>query len=227
MLERGASHEATVEERQASRGRTRTNACIGLAASGLLTVVWFTLARRFGHGDVYAVIGPFACIVSASVIALYRRALAPALRPSTRGIVSGIVLGSAMTALTYPVFQLAVLIWPELEANVEQLYAAARNTTLPRALIWASAAAIAEELLFRGMLLDSLSRLMQPWMAAALSVVIYALAQLGAGSFIIFLMALGYGSAWTLQRRLTGSLLSTLISHLIWTPTTLVLFPVI
>ena len=226
MLDRDAVHEGMVDEPRASQVRTRTHAYVGLAASGLLIVAWFMLARSFGHGDVYAVIGPYACIVSASVLALYWRALAPALRPSTRGIVSGIVLGGAMTALTYPVFQLAVMIWPELDANVEQLYAAARNTTLPRALVWASAAAIAEELLFRGMLLESLSRLLQPWMAAALSVVIYALAQLGAGSFIIFLMALGYGSAWTLQRRWTGSLLSTVISHLIWTPTTLILFPV-
>jgi len=221
MLDKTIAQEATAAE-----GGWRTSASVGLAASAVLIVVWFSLARRFGHGDVYAVIGPYACFVSVSVLALYHPVLAPALRPSLRGIVSGVIVGVALTALTYPVYRLAVMWWPELDANVEALYVGARSTTLPRALLWASAAAIAEELLFRGMLLSSLTQRLPSRFATPLCVLIYAAAQLGTGSFIIWLMALGYGSAWTLQRNLTGSLLSPLISHLIWTPIVLLLFPV-
>jgi hypothetical protein len=54
----------------------------------------------------------------------------------------------------------------------------------------------------------------------------YALAQLGTGSCIVMLLAGVCGSIWTLQRRLTLSLLPPLLAHLIWTPIVIWLHPV-
>jgi membrane protease YdiL (CAAX protease family) len=209
---------------QEAGSRWKSYAVLGL----LLLVIgtWFTLIRRFGEGDVYAVIGPYACAVSALMFALRPRALADWMRPGLRPILIGLGVGVAMTVLTYPVFQLGVWLFPELDGYVQALYRGARSTTLVKALIWVVAAATAEELLFRGVLPDVLARWTRKPAAYGVSLVVYALAQLGTGSLIVSLMALVCGAIWSVQRFWTGSLLSSLIAHLIWTPTVILLYPV-
>ena len=96
------------------------------------------------------------------------------------------------------------------------------NVTLP----WVLAIIVAEELLWRGALLETFARRVSPPAAMALSVATYCVAQAGTGSWIVTLLALVCGTLWTLQRRLTRSLLSPLIAHLIWTPTVILLLPV-
>jgi membrane protease YdiL (CAAX protease family) len=58
------------------------------------------------------------------------------------------------------------------------------------------------------------------------SIASYAAAQFGTGSWIVMSFALVCGTLWTLQRHLTGSLLSPLIAHVIWTPIVILLHPV-
>lgn len=194
--------------------------CAGLVG------VWFLLIQRFGEGDVYAVIGPYACAVSAVLIALRFHQIRKWLTPDTRSVLIGVAVGIGMTLLTYPIFRLAAWIMPSLVGNVQTLYAGARSTTLPKAMAWVLAAILAEELLFRGVLPEALTHWFSERTAYAISLVIYALAQYGTGSIIVMLMALVCGTIWAVQRLYTGSLLSTLIAHLIWTPTVILLFPV-
>jgi membrane protease YdiL (CAAX protease family) len=192
--------------------------------AGML-VVWFLLFQRFGAGDVYAV-GPYACAVSGVLIALRHAAIRQWLRPDWRSIAIGVAVGVGMTLLTYPIFRLAAALWPGLTANVIGLYAGARSTTLPKALAWMLAVILAEELLFRGVLPDVLSNWMAQRAAYALTLLIYALAQYGTGSLVVLLMAVVCGTVWSIQRVLTGSLASCLVSHLIWSPTVLLFCPV-
>jgi membrane protease YdiL (CAAX protease family) len=193
--------------------------------AGML-VVWFLLFQRFGAGDVYAVVGPYACAVSGVLIALRHAAIRQWLRPDWRSIAIGVAAGVGMTLLTYPIFRLAAALWPGLTANVIGLYAGARSTTLPKALAWMLAVILAEELLFRGVLPDVLSNWMAQRAAYALTLLIYALAQYGTGSLVVLLMAVVCGTVWSIQRVLTGSLASCLVSHLIWSPTVLLFCPV-
>jgi membrane protease YdiL (CAAX protease family) len=86
---------------------------------------------------------------------------------------------------------------------------------------------MAEELLWRGALLEALERRTSRLAAFAISVGSYALAQLGSGSWIVFALALVCGALWTLERLLTRSLLASAISHLIWTQTVILLHPVV
>jgi membrane protease YdiL (CAAX protease family) len=192
----------------------------------LLALVWFLLIQRFGSGDVYAVIGPYACAVSILLIGLRPRAVADGLKPRWRAIGIGLAVGVAMTVLTYPAFRLAAAAFPSLEGHVQSLYSGARSTTLPRALAWVVSVIVAEELLFRGALPDTLSRYVPERSAYAISLVVYMLAQLGTGSLIVTSMAAVCGAIWTLERRLSGSLLAPLISHLLWTPCVILLYPV-
>jgi membrane protease YdiL (CAAX protease family) len=137
----------------------------------------------------------------------------------------GLVLGTTMTLATYPMFHLAVRVVPALRPAVRALYRAADGPSL-HAISWVAVLVLAEELLFRGALLDALERRTQPAVAAVLSVTAYALAQLGSGSLIVFLLALSCGAIWTRARRYSGSLVVSTISHLIWTECLILLFPV-
>lgn len=193
---------------------------------GSVIAGWLLLIRRFGEGDVYAVIGPYACVVIAVSASLYWRALLHWLRPTWRAIWTGLVIGVGMTAATYGVFHLAVWLVPSLDQEVQALYRGARTTTIAQALAWIFAAAVAEEVLFRGAWPATLRNYMPAPAAFGVSLVTYAFAQAGTGSWIVIALALGCGTFWTLQRYYTGSLLSPLISHLIWTPTVILLYPV-
>jgi membrane protease YdiL (CAAX protease family) len=186
---------------------------------------WFLLMRHLG-GSIYSVMGPFAVTVSVVIAALANRELRRWLKPTRTGVITGLCVGVGMTLATYPVYSLAKQVFPALGGYVAQLYLAAQETTWPRALPWVLAIIVAEELLWRGALLYVLSRRVPPNTAMAISVATYALAQFGTGSFIVMLLALVCGSIWTLQRHLTGSLLSPLLSHLIWTPVVILLYPV-
>lgn len=202
----------------------RTWIHVGVLAG--LIAAWFGLIQRFGQGDVYSVIGPFACAVCAVSIAIDPRAVQRWLAPHARAVLIGLGVGVTMTALTYPVFRLAVAVYPDLEPQVQGLYIGARSTTLPHALAWMSAIILAEELMFRGAWPAALERWMPRRGAFLVSLITYALAQFGTGSWIVVGMAAVCGSIWTLQRLYTGSLLSPLIAHLIWSPTVILLYPV-
>jgi membrane protease YdiL (CAAX protease family) len=202
---------------------------LALAVSAVVVALWVALISRFGDTDVYTVMGPYACIVSVVCFALFPRELIAALACDVRGLLLGLGVGAGMTLLTYPVFALAVKIMPSLQAQVAGLYQFATTTSLSAALFWVGTLVIAEELLFRGVLPRVLQRVL-PWAsqggAFAIAVLIYAAAQLGSGSFIVFLIALGCGTIWSALCRYTGSLTPGLIAHGIWSPTILVLFPV-
>ncbi|HKU40234.1 MAG TPA: CPBP family intramembrane glutamic endopeptidase [Polyangiales bacterium] len=197
-----------------------------LAVLSSLILVWFVLIQRFGEGDVYAVVGPYGCAVCAVSIASDPRAIWSWLAPRARDIWIGLAVGILMTALTYPVFRLGVAIEPSLDAQVQGLYVGARSTTLPKALTWVVAIICAEELLFRGAFPATLQRWLPRRAAFSLSLIAYTLAQYGTGSWIVMAMAGVCGSIWTVQRLYTNSLLSPLISHLIWSPTVILLYPV-
>jgi membrane protease YdiL (CAAX protease family) len=188
---------------------------------------WCLLLSRFGSGsNIYIVMGPFALTVILIVAALSDSALRRWLRPTPLAVLSGIGIGAAMTLVTYPLYGLMRSIVPGLDTEVAVLYSTAHQTALRQALPWTLAIIVAEELLWRGALLDVLAGRVSPWVAGAISVATYAAAQFGSRSWIVSLLALVCGSLWTAQRQLTHSLLSPLIAHLIWTPIVILLYPV-
>jgi membrane protease YdiL (CAAX protease family) len=191
-----------------------------------LILGWFFLIQRFGEGDIYAVVGPYACVVAAVSWAVYSEAVSHWLHPTWKAIWTGVAIGIGMTAATYPIYAFAAKLAPSLADDVRVLYSGAHTTTLGRAMLWIFAAACAEELLFRGAWPTTLRHFMPAPVAFFVSLVTYSLAQAGTGSWIVVALAFACGTFWTLQRYYTGSLLSPLISHLIWSQTVLLLYPV-
>jgi membrane protease YdiL (CAAX protease family) len=188
---------------------------------------WCLLLSRFGSGsNIYIVMGPFALTVLLVVAALSGNALRRWLRPTPLAVLSGLGVGAGMTLVTYPLYGVMRSIVPELDTEVAVLYSAAHQTSLAQALPWTLAIIVAEELLWRGALLEVLAGRVSPPIALAISVATYAAAQFGSRSWVVFVLALVCGSLWTAQRHLTRSLLSPLIAHLIWTPIVILLYPV-
>jgi membrane protease YdiL (CAAX protease family) len=191
-----------------------------------LTVMWLVLIDRFGQGDVYSVMGPYACVVLLVCIALRPRDLAVALRPTWGRVLSGLAVGVIMSVLTYPAFQLARQVVPQLDGQVQSLYHGARSTSISKALPWLMTIGLAEELLFRGLFPIAL----EPWRtrrhAYTIALIAYVVAQLGTGSWIVALLALVCGCVWSLLCVRSGSLLPSVIAHSIWSPTLILLYPV-
>lgn len=198
---------------------------LALVAGSASIALWFLLMGRFGAG-IYALMGPFAIGVALLIGLIFRARLRDWLQPTRRGVLVGLLVGVGMTLATYPVYAVACRIYPGLRVDVAVLYGAARETPLAESLPWVLAIIVAEELLWRGALLEAFASRVSPRAAMVLSVATYCLAQAGTGSWIVTLLALVCGTLWTVQRHLTRSLLSPLIAHLIWTPTVILLLPV-
>lgn len=191
-----------------------------------MSAAWATLLGQFGRGNIYWIMGPYALAMCVVLLTLRSRTLLRRLRPSLKNVGIGVGVGAAMTAATYPAFWLAEWLFPQLAANVSQLYRQSHDETLVVALAWVMVLAGAEELLWRGAWVEALTARFGALGAGTLSVLIYAAAQLGSRSFIVCLLAVCCGAVWTVERYYTRSLVAPLISHLIWTPTTILLVPV-
>jgi membrane protease YdiL (CAAX protease family) len=191
-----------------------------------MSVVWGILLHQFGTSPIYWIMGPYATLISATVLTMRGHALRRAMRPTLRNVGVGIGLGVLMTAATYPAYHLAQRLFPALAANVAQLYRQSHDESLPVALAWVVVIMSAEELLWRGAWVEALTARFGRTYAGVLSVLIYAATQLSSGSFIVCLLAVVCGAVWTAERYYTRSMIAPLLSHAIWTPTVILLLPV-
>lgn len=189
-------------------------------------IVWFLLMRQFGGADMYSVLGPYAVAVVAVLWLLRPRTLSRWLTPSFQPVAVGVAVGVLMTVATYPVYRLASHYLPGLDSYVNALYRSAATAPLAVELAWVCVIILAEELLWRGFVLEQLERRLPHAIAVIACVLVYVLAQLGSSSWVVGAMAAVCGLVWTLERKWTDSLLAPLISHLIWTPTVILLHPV-
>ena len=139
----------------------------------------------------------------------------------------GVGVGAVMTAGTHGAYAIGVKLVPSLPLQVTVLYIHASTQSVLSALSWTLVILIAEEILWRGALLNVLERRVGRKGAIALSLATYTLAQAGAGSLIVALAALVCGAIWTAERVYTSSSLAPLISHTMWTLTVIHLVPVI
>jgi membrane protease YdiL (CAAX protease family) len=190
-----------------------------------LTLTWAALMRKFGGTDVYSLLGPYAAVVTLSAGLVGRPRLRELFRPSLRELGWGVGVGAVMIACTYPAYRLAADLWPALRPIVGSLYRATETTSLAQALAWVSVIVVAEEALWRGVGLHELTRYTGRVPAMALSVLTYALAQLGTGSWVVGLVALVCGLLWTVERVYLHSAFAALVSHWLWTTIVILLFP--
>ncbi len=191
-----------------------------------LTAVWGALMNQFGSSPIYWVMGPFAAVVCVTLLVMRGHALRARLRPTIKNVALGVGMGVLMTVCTYPAFDLARWLFPDLVRHVADLYRQSQDERLSVALVAVLVILAAEELLWRGAWYEAYCQRLGPLKAGALCVASYAVTQLCSGSFIVCLLAIVCGSVWTIMRHYSGSLVPSLIAHAIWTPTVILLVPV-
>ncbi|HEV3463872.1 MAG TPA: CPBP family intramembrane glutamic endopeptidase, partial [Actinomycetota bacterium] len=139
------------------------------------------------------------------------------LRPTRRLVVMGVASGLALYLLfcvgAVVVQQTPVAPW------IREVLELTR-TTAPGALavlVIVVATSPSEEVLWRGAVFARLTRRYGPgWRPVIATTVLYALFVGLSGSAVLPLAALVCGTVWTRQRQVTGSLVPSTVSHMLW-----------
>ncbi len=193
----------------------------------LVSLAWALILRKFQHGNVYELLGPFSLVVVAFVYGRNPKAVSTTLRPSWSAAVAGLGSGAFMALVTYPCYWVARGLYAPLEGEVSALYRGAQLGFSLGDVAWLCVVIAAEEVLWRGRCYRAFRKHTAASVASVSSVAIYAAAQLGAGSWIVAVLAAVCGSVWMGLRLYTGGLLAPLLSHLVFTATVIVFFPVV
>ena len=213
------SHDAIAQARPRA-------AWLILGAAILFIAVWPLILQSFGGDRVYVSLGLYSLVIIATMTAVGWKAMPLDRGASVRGVLIGVVTGVVMTVATYLAYHLCVALFPGLAHHVSGLYVATRTTNFAAALAWTALAVVAEEVLWRGALLNVFPRGSRRNVVIALSLLTYAAVQFGTGSWIVALAALICGAIWMVERLWTRSIVAPLISHAIWTMTVIHLYPV-
>lgn len=191
-----------------------------------ICLIWGLLLARAGKAGVFRIVGPFSLVVTAVAIWFGVRLNGGLRYRPILSVALGIGCGVVMTLLTYPLFRAASLFFAALPDQISGLYLLTRGASPLETLFWTLSIVTAEEYLWRGAYFESLRRHMSGLAAAAVSVIIYSLVQFGTGSALVPLIALACGAVWMALRWWTGSILTPLLSHTVWTLMVLLYFPV-
>jgi membrane protease YdiL (CAAX protease family) len=83
----------------------------------------------------------------------------------------------------------------------------------------------AEDLVWRGLAFESFRSRFGARLGGALAVLLYALGQLGTGSWLVVALALVCGTVWTVERALLKSLAAPVLTHAVWSAWVIALHP--
>lgn len=185
-----------------------------LALSMLLA--WMAVAALAPASAVYPILAGLGSAILAIAISRRPSNYALAFRPNLTELGWGIAVGVVLVAITHACYVLLAPVLPSIEPIARELYAIARGPHPAVALALLLPVVLAEEVLYRGQLLDALRHELPAASAIVLGSLLYALAQAPLGGFPLFLAALGLGLVWTLLRLFRGNLVAALVSHLVW-----------
>lgn len=222
--ERADSESKARDPREPSSAPT---AILDVAPILLVSLAWALTLRKFQHGNVYELLGPFSLVVLVFVYGRKPRSLWTTLRPTWLAAALGLGSGAFMALATYPCYWLVRELYPALEGEVRALYRGAQLGFSLGDVGWLFGVIVAEEVLWRGRCYRAFRKHTAAPVAVVSSVAIYSMAQLGAGSWIVAVLALTCGSVWMGLRLYTAGLLAPLLSHLVFTATVIVFFPVV
>lgn len=168
-----------------------------------------------------------ALIAIAAALAARPRLVAQVRRWSARGAMLSAALGVALVLATHAAYRLAVaLVAPALSPHVDSLYTSidvfpGAHRAAPLILV----VVLAEELIWRGLVVDWLLPRFGWRVAAIASVTISAVPQIIGGTWILVAAAVVLGTIFVTQRLHTGRLTDPLITHAIWSLSVFSLFP--
>lgn len=182
----------------------------------ILSVVWaVAFVVAVDRDALYPILGAVAAIVVLIVWATDAGVRA-ALRPGVRDIIVGVAVGVVSVLVTHAGFAIVAPELPTLVADVERLQRVASVT--PARLGVVVLIAVAEELLWRGLLLDALrQRGLGPVPAVVSAAVVYGLSQVGPRSAWLVVAGVAFGVVWGGLRLRSGALWMPVVAHVLWT----------
>ena len=186
----------------------------------VVTLGWWAL---YDAGRRLGLVVPFLALASlvALGVAFQKGALPRGPRP-VRDLALGVVVGLVTAGATQLLHAALAPRWPAFASDVETLYAVLAPDGALGALV--VVIALGEEALWRGLVFSAWRDRPLP-LALALGTGSYAVGQLGALSVTVFLAAAGLGAIWALLRARTEGVVAPMVAHAVWTPTTVLLFP--
>jgi membrane protease YdiL (CAAX protease family) len=187
--------------------------------------LWLAAAASTRLLGIWLSIGGAAVVLGTAVLALDRTASSATLRPSPLLLMIGAVVGGLMTGATYLLYPGLVTIAPSIARDTAFLYAAFRAPSLAVASLALAPVILGEELVWRGVVQNALVRRLGPSLGVSLAAVAYALAHAPLGSPVLVLAALLCGLCWGALRVASGSLVPTLVAHLLWDALVLLWLP--
>lgn len=145
---------------------------------------------------------------------------------SWRGAALGVGTGLLMAVLTKIFYPLGVAWLPQVPSAVAGLYTYLAEPPGPfAALPILVLVVVAEECIWRGLLIDALYPFDNMVTVVLCSAVVYSLPHLASRSLILIGVAFVCGVIWGLLRVATGSVLVPVLSHLAWNLNIFVFFP--
>ena len=190
-----------------------------------IPVVWAAgmFAARL---DPRLAIGTAAALLVAAVLVTDASRVAALLRPTLQLLVIAVVAAAAMIAVTDFSFSALIRWMPSLRGMSAEIYGrfVERHTT-PATLAFVVPLVFAEEILWRGALQDALP-LRSQTAKVLLAAAIYAAAHAPFGSALLSVVAFVCAIYWSGLRAASGSLIPSLVAHLAW-DVTLIIVPLV
>lgn len=192
----------------------------GSRATGLLLVGW-VLAIIFSPPDrLYVGLGLYSLVAVPYLVYTQQQHLRRELA-DLRLWLWGAGAGAVAILGTHIAFMPMDTFWPDLHEAVRTEYSTRAMTGVYAVIPWLLPVATFEELFFRGHILPAKPRVLHLGGALAL----YLGCQAAIGSWVVVLLAFGLGSYWLALRTLTRSLWAPVLSHMLWTPAMMVIWP--
>lgn len=185
---------------------------------GLTLLAWNAVFLLFGGTGVLLPIAAVATLLGALTL---RAAGAPTrrrwfARPGP-GVAIGALLGLALAAASWAAWWVRGVAPVDITPDVQALYATLRLPPGPvRGLPLMLLTITAEEIIFRGLLLDTLRARLGGVGAVGVGAFIYAAANLGSGTWILPVVALLLGAGWGALAERSRGLWVPLACHCVW-----------
>lgn len=196
-----------------------------LAVAGPIGVAAAWIVVRAGMASVWTAMGTTLGILGLLSV--------PAVQAvgSELSVSVALLLGSGAGAVLYgatAMFLAVTIRWPPLARHTQAVYDQRRGLSLAQALaISLLVVAPGEELLWRGVVLGVLLRMLPGWpVVPVIAWAAYVAANAFSGSIPIVLAAAVGGAAWTTLASWSGGVVAPLACHVVWTGLMIVRPPV-